>query len=133
MMWKIVKAKHVMRIGFRDIGRLLSALFIIMPFLFTGASCEEASLYPARANGLWGYMDRRGEWVLPCQWSYCGDFRGNGYALVCTKSGEYGIISSTGDYIIYPIPFADAAEELGYYGGKDTGVYWLDNGQNDWP
>ena len=32
--------------------------------------------------------------------------------------------------MIYPIPFADAAEELGYYGGKDTGVYWLDNGQN---
>ena len=127
MMWKIVKAKQGMCIGFRDIGRLLSALFIIMPFLFTGANCEEASLYPARSNGLWGYMDRRGGWVLPCQWSYCGDFRGNGYALVCTKSGEYGIISSTGDYIIYPIPFADAAEELGYYGGKDTGVYWLDN------
>ena len=32
--------------------------------------------------------------------------------------------------MIYPIPFADEAEELGYYGGKDTGVYWLDNGQN---
>lgn len=123
-----------MLVCFNCILKLLSSLFIILPFLFTGANCEESSsrwtLYPVCSNGLWGYIDQQGELVLPYQWSYCGDFRGNGYALVCTKSGQYGIISSTGDYMIYPIPFADEAEELGYYGGKDTGVYWLDNGQN---
>ena len=123
-----------MLVCFNCILKLLSSLFIILPFLFTGANCEESSSrwtrYPVCSNGLWGYIDQQGELVLPYQWSYCGDFRGNGYALVCTKSGQYGIISSTGDYMIYPIPFADEAEELGYYGGKDTGVYWLDNGQN---
>lgn len=119
---------------FNCVLRLLSSIFIILPFLFTGANCEESlthrMLYPVCSNGLWGYIDQKGELILPYQWSYCGDFRGNGYALVCTKSGKYGIISLNGDYMLYPIPFADAAEELGYYGGKDTGVYWLDNGQN---
>ncbi len=44
------KSKQGMCIGFRDIGRLLSALFIIMPFLFTGASCEEAHYIPHAAT-----------------------------------------------------------------------------------
>lgn len=121
-------------INHKHLFKFISFLFILLPLLFAKAEGEGHSsplpLYPVCNDGLWGYADEHGALILPYQWSYCGDFRGNGYALVCTESGEYGIISSTGRYVVYPIPFADAAEELGYYGGKDTGVYWLDDGQS---
>ena len=63
-----------MLVCFNCILKLLSSLFIILPFLFTGANCEESSsrwtLYPVCSNGLWGYIDQQGELVLPYQWSY---------------------------------------------------------------
>ncbi len=97
--------------------------------VFGSPSADHTKLYPVCSDGLWTYIDRNGNEVWPYQWKYCGQFRGNGFALVCTPDNKYGIISYTGEYVVYPIIEADEGAELGYYGGKDTGVYWLYNGE----
>ena len=85
-------------------------------------------LFPVCKGDFWTYVDQYGNEVWPYHWKYCGFFRGAGYALVCTSENEYGILSSDGSYVVYPIKHAEEGAELGYYGGKDTGVIWLNNG-----
>lgn len=47
------------------------------------ALAEEKPLYPIRENGLWGYMNRQGETVIPAQWGQTWPFDGD-TALVST-------------------------------------------------
>lgn len=86
-------------------------------------------LYPVcNSSGLWTYIDENGQEVWPYQWTYCGFFRGSGYALVCSINKKYSIITRKGNCVLDSIYFADEGAELGYYGGIDTGVIWLYNG-----
>lgn len=48
--------------------------------------------------------------------------------MVCTQDGKYGIISSTGAYVVDAVFLVDDGAAQGYYGGKDTGVFWLFDG-----
>lgn len=66
----------------------------------------------ARRNGLWGYIDAKGNEVIPC--IYKGTEYGNygfdfseGMAVIIDKNGKYGYINSKGEIVIKP-QFQDA-------------------------
>jgi hypothetical protein len=64
-----------------------------------------AELYPAvlktTEGNKWGYINRRGEWVLRPQYEYAADFQDNGYAVV-QINGHSGIIDPAGKYVVPP-------------------------------
>ncbi len=94
----------------------------------------EDCLYPIRENGKWGYMNYRGETVLEPQWASAGAFRGAGYAVAVkwmddeAEESIYldGIIDRTGAYVVKPEYLCSEGQDGYYFGGKDTGVIWLD-------
>ena len=104
---------------------LIRVIITVVPL---DAKAVQSELYPVCNNNLWTYIDEKGQEIWPYQWTYCGFFRGSGYALVCSIDGKYSIITRSGDCILDSIYFADEGAELGYYGGIDTGVIWLYNG-----
>ena len=72
------------------------------------ALAEEKPLYPIRENGLWGYMNRQGETVIPAQWGQTWPFDGD-TALVSTFQHDMymdifgdGLIDRNGNYLIEP-------------------------------
>ena len=124
-----------MLVCFSYILKLLSSLFIILPFPFTGANCEESSsrwrLYPYAATDYGDILINRENWC----------FHINGLIVAISEEMDMlwfarslvnmGIISSTGDYMIYPIPFADRrknsdimAERMQEYIGWTTDKTW---------
>lgn len=113
-------------------GRLLLWIFVLISIAIPNAVCAEKNndmLHPVCDGRLWTYIDDNGTEVWPYQWTYCGFFRGAGYALVCNAENEYNILKGNGEYAVEKIPFADEGEAQGYYGGKDTGVIWLFDGE----
>lgn len=66
-----------------------AAVFIMLLVCLFGAFAAQASadrqdvalLYPARRNGLWGYIDRSGQWVIEPAWAWAEPFWGD-YAIV---------------------------------------------------
>lgn len=50
------------------------------------------------ADGLWGYIDKTGEIVIPCEWERAGAFS-NGIASV-EKNMKYGCINTAGQLIV---------------------------------
>lgn len=117
----------------------MGALLIRMPTV----QADERWVYPARENGLWGYINQTGEFVIEPQWDAVGDMRGNGYAWVCSVPVEeevfsdeegwhweevyqHGIVNLSGDYVAELAEcYADEGYGGEYYGGKDTGVIML--------
>lgn len=64
----------------------------------------DLTLRPKQAeNGKWGYMNLKGLFVIPSDFSYAYDFI-DGYAEVRDESGERGIINEVGDLELYPEP-----------------------------
>lgn len=139
-----------MRISwFSRIGEKLVFLIsttLIIQFCLVGNGCaveEKAWVYPARENGLWGYIDRSGTFVIDPQWKSVGEMRGNGYAWVSAPPierevfseengwtiesvSQEGIIDMRGEYVV---PLQEESAEEGYsgeyFGGRDTGIITL--------
>ena len=106
-------------------------------------------LYAVRGeNGLWGYIDPRGELVIPCRFTWAEDFRG-GYAIACQypegfvlpedpdgvlplEDGTYmkdygldGIIDTRGEWTVAPEWFGimSCDDDGSWFGGPEDGVY----------
>ncbi len=120
--------------------KMLVLLFIVcmLPLsgLAQGAKGTDSlfadALYPARdASGKWGYINYGGEWTLTPQWDYAHAFRGR-YAVVGmgrmgTDGNPEGLIDKTGAYIL-PLSSSyliGSGYDGYYYGGKDTGIYYV--------
>jgi hypothetical protein len=52
-------------------------------------------------DGKYGYIDARGDWVVPPRFDEAGNFSANGRALV-EENGKYGYIDAKGDWAISP-------------------------------
>ena len=87
-------------------------IILIITVVPLDAKAVQSELYPVCKNNLWTYIDEKGQEIWPYQWTYCGFFRGSGYALVCSIDGKYSIITCSGDCILASIYFADEGAEL---------------------
>jgi len=67
---------------------VIFSLVIILLFSLNSASSEEMNIYPIIEGGLYGYMDREGNLIIPYQFNDAGDFS-EGLASVCFR-GEIG-------------------------------------------
>lgn len=90
------------------------------------------------SNGLLGYVDKTGEWVITPKFAKAGAFNDLGVAVVAVKnsSGDliYGLINQTGKYILSPryeliwkyyanmTAFLDSKGNLGYLNAKGVVV-----------
>lgn len=64
---------------------------------------ERTVLLPREAeNGLWGYSDVAGNWLIEPQFDWAGKWRGD-YAMVSAcGEGANGIINREGEYVLAP-------------------------------
>src|SRR3989344_3023587 len=84
-------------------------LFLIIFFL--GAINVNAQLYPASQDGLYGYKEGNGKFIITPQYTSAGSFK-DGLAYVAIgKSSEkkYGFIDEKGKIVI-PIKYGNANE-----------------------
>ncbi len=111
---------------------IVSAILMMLCLLFCAAGAEETGspdeLYPKQAeNGLWGYSDAAGNWVIPAQFFFADDFRGS-YACVDVQKEDgvsNGIINCKGEFVLQPEYYIDDGRD-GYlkgYGTWDDGYY----------
>lgn len=85
--------------------KMLFGLLLILCLLPLTALTEEGKpLYAVKdENGLWGYIDCKGNLVIPGTFAEAEDFRGN-YALVRQDwGGLYGIIDAKGEWALPPV------------------------------
>ena len=88
---------------------LFIALLMVFP-AFAGA--EEEALFRARdEQGLWGYINAKGEWVIEPQFDHATDFYASDYAMV--ESGGWGFIDRNGNWAVEPHDFVDDPNFLG--------------------
>lgn len=108
------------------------AIMIACSSPLTNSEAETHQLLVPAQNeeGLWGYVYEDGTTALPYQWQYADHFRGTGYALVMTIDGIDAIVHTDGSYAVEPdeTVYITADMDGEYFGGQDTGVFWLDNG-----
>ena len=101
------------------------------------------ALFPQQSeDGRWGYVDRKGVFVIPPQFDYAFGFRGN-YAEVVVfpdgfagdrnpySSGYSGIIDRNGILVLEPVYSIDAGYDEMFYGGRDTGIWFITSGRED--
>lgn len=106
--------------------RLITLLLILVLVFPVCACAEEDMLYPACGEEeLWGYINIRGEWVIPPQYGAAYDFGKARYTVASTVDGYDGIIDRQGNWIVEPHYFI--AEPEYYYGDKpeDEDKLWL--------
>ncbi len=122
---------------------IVSLILMILCLLVAAAGAEDAGinekLYAKQAeNGLWGYSDAAGNWVIPAQYQYAEDFRGN-YAYVIVQKEEEdsngGIIDRSGEFVLQPEYFnidSGRFENSPGFGTWDDGYYilWQRNENN---
>lgn len=66
--------------------------------------CTLKTLQPKQAdNGLWGYVDSNGVFVIEPIFTYADDFK-DGYAEIRDEQGERGIVNTLGQWMSYPEP-----------------------------
>ena len=103
--------------------RLIALLMILVFPICTYA--EEEVLFPARGeHELWGYINIRGDWVIPPQYETAYDFGNGRYTIASTVDGYDGIIDRQGNWVVEPHYFI---AEPDYYGDKPEGEdkLWL--------
>lgn len=111
----------------------VSVILLILCLLTAAAGAEDAGtndrLYAKQAeDGLWGYSDAVGKWVIPAQYQDADDFRGN-YARVCIRKDDGyiydGIINRSGEFVLQPeYDIEDGyGEGFGGFGTWDDGYY----------
>ena len=75
-------------------------------------------LYPARNNdGIWGYVNYRGEWDIKPIYEYAQEFVGDRYnrCAVVKIDGSWGCVNDRGKYVVDPkFPFAGQAVRAGF-------------------
>ena len=114
---------------------IVSLILMILCLLAAAAGAEDAGinekLYAKQAeNGLWGYSDAVGKWVIPAQYHYAEDFRGNYARVTVLDEDEYGkdgIINRSGEFVLQPEYYiADGRENsFGGFGSRDEGYYMI--------
>lgn len=129
--------------------RLTAICMMILCLVSFSSLAEDLSepLFPAvGGNGKWGYMDRKGTFVIPPQFDGAEDFRGN-YAVITVRpqpldeavpdelsDNFQGVIDRSGTIVVEPVYSFDAGYDGQYYGGKDTGIWhvtrWSDDETN---
>ena len=99
---------------------------------------EGKSLYAVKdENGLWGYIDCKGNLVIPGTFTWAEDFRGD-YAMVrqipdgepIENQGYYGVIDIAGQWVLPPAYYEILSEsDSGDYAcGRDTGIFLVTDG-----
>jgi len=70
------------------------------------AAVRTIPLYPITVRtiggNLWGYIDERGQTILPPRFEYANDFQDNGLAVVET-GGKQGVIDARGRFVVEPV------------------------------
>ena len=138
---------------------IIFILLICLLPCFAVAADEGKPLFAVKdENGLWGYIDCKGNLVIPGTFTWAEDFRGE-YALACQypegfvksddsfgeyelpdgrsmpSNGFYGIIDIDGQWVVAPEyeEVYSSDEGANYAGGRDTGVYlFLGKTDNKW-
>ncbi len=107
-------------------------ILAVLLLLLTSALAEEGKpLYAVKdENGLWGYIDCKGNLVIPGKFAEAEDFRGD-YALVRQDwGGLFGIIDAKGEWVLPP-EYEDILSESDsgdWANGRDNGVYLVVQG-----
>ena len=108
---------------------------LLLCLLAGAAGAEHAPFFPAKGeNGKWGYIDRQGRFVIPAQFDYAFEFRGN-YAEVVLfpedwtgsrnvyDGGHDGIIDRSGALVLPPEYNLIGEQDESWFGGRDTGIW----------
>ena len=109
-------------------------MLVVMVLAVSAASANSAGsrfscgLATYEVNGRYGYIDTRGQIVIPAQWDYAGTFSSGGYAVVFNGTlrssgspdvGSYGLINTKGEYVFEMTPCdgisADMTEQYGIF------------------
>ena len=102
------------RIKMNDLCGLMSTSFdfTCQPMFFDLGRMSENGLVSAKLTpkDKWGYVNAKGENMIPAMYDYAGTFEG-GVAVVGTGS-KYGAINTKGDYVIQPM--YDDLEAIGH-------------------
>lgn len=103
-------------------------LLIVLPFQ-PAFSCAE-SLIPECSNGVYGYRDDCGQWIITPRWHSAEEFRCGKVACVSLEypanEQKYGLIDANGEYIIQPIyDYVIGFESEEYLGGAEDGYYYV--------
>ena len=85
-------------------------------------------LTPVKLNGLWGFVDEKGEIVIECKYYDVKNFEDNGTCIVKLKNNKYShvLINRQGEIVIDARPTKSIIEDyVGYFNiepfnGKDT-------------
>lgn len=120
--------------------RKLWITLLLLLCLTTLASAEE--LYPARAdNGLYGYINGQGEWVIEPQFDWAGSFRGDYASFAEYPEGAteedlwdmdcHGVIDRAGHVVLEPVYTLESGMSGDYFGGWDTGIWTVDQYESD--
>lgn len=119
---------------------LALALFLLIPAFACHAADDTTfdPLFPAKAeNGKWGYINNKGEFIIQPQFDSAAGFRGD-YAVITVFPEGFipseetiewpdcsGIIDRDGNIILEPVYSFDSGYDGQYYGGKDTGIWYV--------
>ena len=63
---------------------------------------DSGGLAKVKKDDEYGFINRRGEVVVPVKWNSAGNFNQAGYALVALGSGKWGLIDREGNEVIPP-------------------------------
>ena len=126
--------------------RLTAIFLMILCLIPCGALAEDGlePLFPAVGeNGKWGYVNPEGTFVIPPQFDGAEDFRGN-YAVITVypeTPEKYadrdslpdceGVIDRSGTMVVEPVYSFDPGYDEEFYGGKDTGIWWVHQWHDD--
>ena len=90
-------------------------------------------LHPAMDDetGLWGYIDYLGEWAILPRYGSADVFRGEYAAASTGDPWDYtaGLIRRDGSWVVEPRYFVDHGYDGWTYGGLDTGMYLVWDGE----
>ena len=84
---------------------------------------EGVELHHIHRDGKYGFADKTGQVVIPCQWKWIGDFS-EGLAMVQDEDDKCGYIDKTGQVVI-PCQWRDAWDfREGLAKVQDVEGYW---------
>ncbi len=127
----------------RTVLLLLVILFMLPLSGWAEEHLASKEFIPAKGeNDKWGYVNREGVFVIQPQFDHAFGFRGN-YAEVVVfpedyrgdrnpyGSGYSGIIDKDGQFVLEPVYSIDAGYDQMFYGGRDTGIWFIWAGKDD--
>lgn len=87
-------------------------LILLAATTFIVCSCttdskDNLKLFPIKSGDKWGYVDKKGQYVINSQFEEAYNFS-EGLAMFKSTDGKYGFIDETGNYFINPI-YKDAS------------------------